>query len=298
MRKISSNNIQLYKERGAKGIFFLSAFCSLGLLAAIVAFLFAYGAPLFSKVSLGDFLFGMSWSPLGEPPSYGIFPMIVTTIYVTLCSGVFGCVFGLFVAISLFAFTPKKLVRPLRALIDLLAGIPSVIYGLFGMVVIVPFIRDYVSSNGVGYGILSASLILSIMILPTMVGVSLDALNSVDRSFYEGALSLGSSKPQAVFKVMVPASKRGILAATVLSTGRALGETMAVIMVIGGSPQMPTSLTSPVRTLTANIAMGAMELTANPDAMNALFCSGVVLFLFSLLLNVLFSLLEEGGKKR
>ncbi len=281
------------KESGAKGIFFLAAFLSLGLLTAIVAFLFAYGSPFLFKYGIHNFLFGMEWNPLGEPPSFGVWPMIVATFYVTLLSSIIGCAFGLFVAISLFAFVPSKLVRPIRALIDLLAGIPSVIYGLFGMVIIVPFIRDYISPTGIGYGILAASIILSIMILPTMVGVSLDALNSVDHAYFEGALSLGSSKAQSVFKVMVPSAKRGILAASVLSTGRALGETMAVIMVIGGSAQMPTSLMQPVRTLTANIAMGAMELNAMPDALNALFCSGVVLFIFSLLLNVIFSLLEN-----
>lgn len=296
---VGTNNLKIerIKEGGAKWMFFLAAFLSLGLLATIIGFLFAYGSPFLFRYGVGNFLFGMKWSPLGEPPSFGVWPMIVATFYVTVLSSVVGCLFGLFVAISLFAFVPQKLVRPIRSLIDLLAGIPSVIYGLFGMVLIVPFIRDYLSPNGVGYGILAASIILSIMILPTMVGVSLDALNSVDHAYYEGALSLGSSKPQAVFKIMVPAAKRGILAASVLSTGRALGETMAVIMVIGGSTQLPTSLTQPVRTLTANIAMGAMELNAIPDALSALFCSGVVLFIFSLLLNVVFSILENGGKK-
>ncbi len=287
--------INSIKEKSAKWGFLLCAFFSLCLLAIIVVFLFAYGSPFLFRYGVGNFLFGMSWNPLGDPASYGVWPMIVATIYVTALSALVGCVFGLFVAIALFAFIPKKLVRPIRALIDLLAGIPSVIYGLFGLIVVVPFIRDYLSSNGVGYGILAASIILSIMILPTMVGVSLDALNSVDKAYYEGALSLGSSRAQAIFKVMVPSAKRGILAACVLSTGRALGETMAVIMVIGGSSQLPTSLTQPVRTLTTNIAMGAMELQAIPDALSALFCSGVVLFLFSLLLNVLFSLLE--GRK-
>lgn len=292
-QRLKLNNV---KENGAKWGFLLCAFLSLGLLAVIVVFLFVYGSPFLFRYGVGNFLFGMSWNPLGEPATYGVWPMIVATFYVTGLSAVVGCVFGLFVAISLFAFVPKRLVRPIRALIDLLAGIPSVIYGLFGLIIIVPFIRDYISPNGVGYGILAASIILSIMILPTMVGVSLDALNSVDHAYYEGALSLGSSRSQAIFKVMVPSAKRGILAACVLSTGRALGETMAVIMVIGGSSQLPTSLTQPVRTLTTNIAMGAMELQAIPDALSALFCSGVVLFLFSLLLNVLFSVLE--GRKK
>ena len=292
MKAENVRKLKSLEESGAKGIFFLAAFLALGLLASIVAFLFSYGAPFLFRYGVSDFLFGMEWLPLGEPPSFGVWPMIVTTFYVTILSSLFGCLFGLLVALALFAFVPYPLVKPLRALIDLLAGIPSVIYGLFGMILIVPFIRDYLSSTGMGYGILAATIILSIMILPTMVGVSLDALNSVDRAYYEGALSLGSNKAQAVFKVILPSSKRGILAATVLSTGRALGETMAVMMVIGGSPQLPTSLTQPVRTLTVNIAMGAMELNAIPDALSALFCSGVVLFLFSLLLNALFALLE------
>ncbi len=290
-------NKEKIKEATAKGAFLSLALLSLGLLTLIIGFLFAYGAPFWFRYGFNNFLFGMEWSPLGEPPSFGVWPMVVATFYVTILSSLFGCLLGLFVAIGLFAFVPKTLAKPLRALIDLLAGIPSVIYGLFGMVIIVPFIRDYLSPNGVGYGILAASIVLSIMVLPTMVGVSLDALNSVDRSYYEGALSLGSSKPQAVFKVMVPSAKRGLLAASLLSIGRALGETMAVIMVIGGSAEMPKSLTQPVRTLTANIAMGAMELNAIPDALSAMFCSGIVLFVFALLLNALFSLLEERKAK-
>ena len=176
-------------------------------------------------------------------------------------------------------------------MIQLLAGIPSVIYGLFGMIIIVPFLRDYISPNGVGYGILSASLVLSVMILPTIVSVSLDALNAVPKSYYEGALALGATSEQSVFRIMIPAAKSGILAAVVLSIGRAIGETMAVIMVIGGSPVMPESIFQSVRTLTANIAMGAAELSG--DAATALVATGVVLFVFTLLLNISFSLLKR-----
>ncbi len=175
-------------------------------------------------------------------------------------------------------------------MIQLLAGIPSVIYGLFGMIIIVP-LRDYISPNGVGYGILSASLVLSVMILPTIVSVSLDALNAVPKSYYEGALALGATSEQSVFRIMIPAAKSGILAAVVLSIGRAIGETMAVIMVIGGSPVMPESIFQSVRTLTANIAMGAAELSG--DAATALVATGVVLFVFTLLLNISFSLLKR-----
>ena len=159
------------------------------------------------------------------------------------------------------------------------------------MTVIVPFVRDYISPTGVGYGILSASLVLGIMILPTIVSVSLDSLNSVPNTYYEGALALGATKEQATFKIMLPAAKSGILAGVVLGIGRAIGETMAVIMVIGGSPEMPTSMFQSVRTLTANIAMGALEL--QDDALSALIATGVVLFVFTLILNVSFSLLKR-----
>ena len=180
--------------------------------------------------------------------------------------------------------------------ISLLAGIPSVIFGLFGMTIIVPFVRDYVSPTVVGYGILSASLVLGIMILPTIVSVSLDSLNSVSNTYYEGALALGATKEQATFKIMLPAEKSGILAGVVLAIGRAIGETMAVIMVIGGSPEMPESLFQSVRTLTANIAMGALEL--QDDALSALIATGVVLFVFTLILNVSFSLLKKDSSDK
>ena len=217
--------------------------------------------------------------------------MIVASLYVTALSVIIGIGIGLLTAIALYKFCPKRLVAPIRQMINLLAGIPSVIFGLFGMTIIVPFVRDYISPTGVGYGILSASIVLGIMILPTIVSVSLDALNSVPTSYYEGALALGATKEQATFKVMLPSAKSGILAGVVLAIGRAIGETMAVIMVIGGSPEMPNSMFQSVRTLTANIAMGALEL--QDDALSALIATGVVLFVFTLILNVSFSLLKK-----
>ena len=196
--------------------------------------------------------------------------------------------------VSIGKFCPKKAIPSIRQMINLLAGIPSVIYGLFGMITIVPFLRDTLSPNGVGYGILAASLVLSVMILPTIVSVSLDALNAVPKNYHEGALALGATEAQSVFKVVLPAAKSGIYAAVVLSIGRAIGETMAVIMVIGGSPVMPNSLFQSVRTLTANIAMGATELRG--DAATALVSTGVVLFFFTLLLNISFSLLKGDAR--
>ena len=279
------------REKVMHGVFLFSAIFSILALATITVFLFVSGAPFIAKTGFARFIFGSNWAPLADIPSFGIFPMIVASIYVTALSVIFGIGIGLLTAIALYKFCPKRLVAPIRQMINLLAGIPSVIFGLFGMTIIVPFVRDYISPNGVGYGIFSASIVLAIMILPTIVSVSFDSLNSVSSTYYEGALALGATKEQATFKIMLPAAKSGILAGVVLAIGRAIGETMAVIMVIGGSPEMPESMFQSVRTLTANIAMGALELSG--DALSALIATGVVLFVFTLVLNVSFSLLKK-----
>ena len=288
------------KENAMRAVFLFCAVFSVLALTAITVFLLASGIPFIAKTGGGRFLLGTDWQPLSDNPVYGIFPMIVTTLYVTALSVVIGLGTGLLTAVCLYRFCPKRLASPIRQMINLLAGIPSVIFGLFGMTVIVPFIRDYLSPNGVGYGILSSSIVLGIMVLPTIVSVSLDAMQAVPESYYEGALALGATKEQATFKIMLPAAKSGILAGTVLAIGRAVGETMAVIMVIGGSPEMPKSLFQSVRTLTANIAMGAMELSG--DSLSALIATGVVLFVFTLILNVSFAAMkkdktEKVGKK-
>ncbi|MCL1820063.1 MAG: phosphate ABC transporter permease subunit PstC [Oscillospiraceae bacterium] len=282
------------KSRDAvmRGLFLFCAGFSVLALGCICVFLFASGVPFIGKVGLGNF-FGTKWHLNSE--AYGILSMIVASLYLTALSTIIGVAVGLLTAVSLYKFCPKNAVAPIRQLINLLAGIPSVIYGLFGLIIIVPFLRDKISPNGIGYGLLAASLVVSIMILPTIVSVSLDALNAVPKAYYEGALALGATNEQSVFRVMLPAAKSGILAAVVLSIGRAIGETMAVIMVIGGSPVMPKSLFQSVRTMTANIAMGATELSG--DAATALVSTGVVLFFFTLLLNMSFSLLK-GGEKR
>ena len=279
------------KENAMRAVFLFCAVFSVLALTAITVFLLAGGVPFIAKTGVGRFLLGTDWQPLSDNPVYGIFPMIVTTLYVTALSVVTGLGTGLLTAVCLYRFCPKKLVLPIRQMINLLAGIPSVIFGLFGMTVIVPFIRDYLSPTGVGYGILSSSIVLGIMVLPTIVSVSLDAMQAVPESYYEGALALGATKEQATFRIMLPAAKSGILAGTVLAVGRAVGETMAVIMVIGGSPEMPKSLFQSVRTLTANIAMGAMELSG--DSLSALIATGVVLFVFTLVLNVSFAAMKR-----
>lgn len=284
------------REKVMRGVFLFSAIFSILALTTITVFLFVSGVPFMAKTGFAQFLFGKNWSPLADTPSYGIFSMIVATLYVTALSVFIGIGIGLLTAIALYKFCPKRLVYPIGQLINLLAGIPSVIFGLFGMTLIVPFVRDHISPTGVGYGIFSASIVLGIMILPTIVSVSLDALNSVPNNYYEGALALDATREQATFKIMLPAAKSGILAGVVLAIGRAIGETMAVIMVIGGSPEMPKSVFQSVRTLTANIAMGALELSG--DSLSALIATGVVLFVFTLILNVSFSLLAKGKSEK
>jgi len=274
-----------------RSVFLLCAIFSILALGCICVFLFANGLPFIIKVGPDNF-FGTTWNIFtGE---YGIMSMIVTSLYVTALSTMIGITIGLLTAVNLYKFCPPRAVGPIRQMVNLLAGIPSVIFGLFGMILIVPFLRDYISPTNVGYGIFAASLVLSIMILPTIVSVSLDALNAVPKSYYEGALALGATKEQSVFSVMLPAAKNGMLTAVVLSVGRAIGETMAVVMVIGGSPMMPEGLFQSARTLTANIAMGATELTG--DAATALIATGLVLFFFTLLLNISFSLLRGERK--
>ncbi len=283
-------------ERTTKcAVIFCAVFSVLALLT-ITVFLFGSGAPFIARTGLGKFLFGTNWDITSSNPSYGILPMILSSIYLTALSLLIGVTTGLFTAIALYKFLPRKVVAPISQTINLLSGIPSVIFGLFGMTVIVPVVRDYISPNGVGYGLFSSAIVLSIMILPTIVSVTLDSLNSVPKEYYEGALALGATKEQATFLVMLPAGKSGVMAGVVLATGRAIGETMAVIMVIGGSTDMPVSLFQSVRTMTANIAMGAMEVSG--DALYALIATGVVLFTFTLLINVCFALLKKEKKEK
>ena len=270
-----------------RGVFAVCAAFSIFALGCICVFLFSTGVPFIARIGPGNF-FGSTWNI--HQGLYGILPMIVASLYLTALSTTIGVTVGLFTAICLYKFCPRKAVAPVRQLINLLAGIPSVIYGLFGMILIVPFLRENISPNGIGFGLLAASLVISIMIMPIIVSVSLDALNAVPKNYYEGALALGATKEQAVFRVMLPAAKSGVFAAVVLSIGRSIGETMAVIMVIGGSPVMPNSIFQSVRTMTANIAMGALELSG--DALTALISTGVVLFFFVMVLNISFALLR------
>lgn len=278
-----------YKESIMKAIFFVAACTSILAVALICLFLFINGIPAMTKIGIFDFLMGTTWKPNNTPPSFGILPMILGSIYVTAGAAVIGVPIGILTAVFMAHYCPPKLYRILKPAINLLAGIPSIVYGFFGLVVIVPFIRD--TFGGAGSSMLAASILLGIMILPTIVGISESAIRAIPQSYYEGALALGASHERSIFFVMLPAAKSGIMAAIVLGIGRAIGETMAVIMVAGNQARMPAGLLKGVRTLTANIIieMGyAAELHRE-----ALIATGVVLFVFILIINLLLSLLKR-----
>lgn len=276
------------REKGMQVVFLLTACISVLAVVLICIFLFASGVPAIKEIGLSDFLFGTVWRPANN--LYGILPMILGSLYVTAGALVIGVPLGVLSAVFLAQFCPKPLYKPLRAVINLMAGIPSVVYGFFGLVVLVPFVRNHF--GGYGMGVLTASILLGIMILPTIITVSESALQAVPSSYYDGAVALGASHERSVFFVMVPAAKRGILAGIVLGIGRAIGETMAVIMVAGNQAIIPDSLTSGVRTLTTNIVM---EMGYSTDLhREALIATAVVLFVFILLINLTFSVLSRG----
>lgn len=278
----------LNKETLMKGIFLLAACASILAVALICLFLFANGLPAIGKIGIFDFLLGKVWKPGND--LYGILPMILGSIYVTAGAIVVGVPIGILTAVFMAKFCPKGLYRFLKPAVELLAGIPSVVYGFFGLVVIVPLIRELFPDSK-GTSMLTASLLLGIMILPTIIGVSESAIRAVPESYYEGGLALGASHERSVFFATLPAAKSGILAGVILGIGRAIGETMAVIMVAGNQPRMPAGLLKGVRTLTSNIVM-EMGYAADLHR-EALIATAVVLFVFILLINLLFSVLKR-----
>lgn len=280
-----------HKEKIMEIVFLLTACISILSVVLICLFLFANGVPAMKEIGLGDFLLGQKWKPGND--KYGIFPMILGSIYVTGGALLIGVPVGILTAIFMARFCPKRLYRFLKPAIELLAGIPSVVYGFFGLVVMVPFIREVFGGNGTS--ILTASILLGIMILPTIIGVAEAAIRAVPNSYYEGALALGASHERSVFCAVIPAAKSGITAGVVLGIGRAIGETMAVIMVAGNQARMPNGILRGIRTLTANIVL---EMGYATDLhREALIATGVVLFVFILLINVLFSILKRRDNK-
>ena len=278
-----------YKEKIMGGVFFAAALTSILAVLLICVFLFANGIPAMGKVGLFKFLAGTNWAPTDSPASFGIFPMILGSIYVTAGALIVGVPIGILTAVFLAKYCPKKWYRILKDGVDLLAGIPSVVYGFFGLVVLVPMVRDTFGGNG--NSILTASLLLGIMILPTIIETSEAAIQAVPDKYYEGALALGATHERSVYRTVVPAAKSGILAGIILGVGRAIGETMAVIMIAGNQARMPAGLLKGVRTLTANIVI-EMGYAADLHR-EALIATGVVLFVFILIINLLFSLLKR-----
>ena len=283
-----------YKEKIMGGVFFTAALTSILAVLLICVFLFANGIPAMGKVGLFKFLAGTNWAPTDSPASFGIFPMILGSIYVTAGAIVIGVPVGILTSIFMSRYCPKPLYKILKPATELLAGIPSIVYGFFGLVVLVPFVKTVFGGNG--NSMLTASILLGIMILPTIIGVSESAIRSVPESYYEGALALGATKERSVFKTILPASKSGVLAGVVLGIGRALGETMAVVLIAGNQVQIPHSVTDGLRTLTANIVLEMGYSTGLHR--QALIATGVVLFVFVLLITLSMQAIKSRSEKR
>ncbi len=281
-------------------ILFLCAALSIAAVIMICLFVFIEGYPIIQKVGFFNFVFGQEWSP--SQGLYGILPMIAGTFTTTLGALVLGVPLSIFTAIFLVEYAPKKVKKLINPAIELLAGIPSVIYGLFGMTMVVPIIREFQkacfgikqSQIQSGYSILAASVILSIMISPTIINITSDALKSVEHDLKEGSLALGATDWQTTWHIILPTAKSGIIAGVVLGMGRAIGETMAVIMVAGNTVGFPKSIFSPVRSLTGNIAI-EMAYAAAGDHMQALFGTGIVLFILIMVINVFALRIYEKG---
>lgn len=277
------------------GVFLVTATVSILSVALISLFIFMNGLPAIAEIGFGDFLLGTTWRPKNNPPNFGIFPMILSSIYVTIGAIIVGVPLGLGTAIYLSRFCPPKIYRMIKPAIELMAGIPSVVYGFFGMMVLVPLIREVfyygLGMSTTGYSMLAAILLLGIMILPTIIGLAEAAIAVVPKSYYEGAVALGASHEKAVISIVVPAAKSGIFAAIILGIGRAIGETMAVIMVAGGQPVVPNSLLAGVRTMTMNIVTEMGYATGLHR--DSLIATGAVLFIFILLINLAFNLIKR-----
>ena len=281
-----------WTEKFMRGVFFIAACASVLAVALICVFLFANGIPAMSEIGFLDFLTGKMWKPNND--IYGIFPMIVGSLYVTAGAIIVGVPIGILTAVFMAFYCPKQIYKPLKTATELLAGIPSVEYGFFGLVVLVPIIRQLgrdLGFGGNGSSMLTASLLLGMMILPTIIGLTESSLRAVPTQYYEGAVALGATHERAIFRVVLPAAKSGTIAAIVLGVGRAIGETMAVIMVAGNQARMPQGIFRGIRTLTANIVI---EMGYATDLhREALIATGVVLFVFILIINFCVALLNR-----
>ncbi len=289
---MKSNKIKKTWERTVETVFLLCAAISVLSVVVITVYVFAKGTPAIFKAGIVEFLTSTSWQP--EAGEFGILSMIIASILGSFGAIIIGIFIGLFTAIFLAELAPKRLAAVIRPAIELLAGIPSVVYGFFGLMVLVPLISKYL--GGAGNSLLAVIIILAVMILPTVISMSEASIRAVPSALKEGSLALGASHIQTIFRVLVPAAKSGIMASIVLGTGRAIGETMAVILVSGNTALIPRALTDRVRTLTANIALEMGY--ASGLHQETLFATGVVLFIFIMLLNILLNVIihRKAGK--
>lgn len=275
-----------------KYIFLLSSLISIGAVLLICFFIFKGAYPAIAEIGIWDFISKGVWKPNDDPQVFGIFNMIIGSLYVTGIAILIGVPIGVFSSVYMAKYCPKKLYNVLSQAVSLLAGIPSIIYGFFGMMMIVPFIQENFSGNG--NSVLAASIVLGIMILPTIIKVSETSIRAVPKSYFEGSLALGATKEESIFFVLIPAAKSGIITGIILGIGRAIGETMAVVMVAGNSNIIPDSIFKSVRTLTSNIVLEMGY--ASGLHYDAIIATGAVLFVFILILNILLNLITKGEK--
>lgn len=283
LRRSAGTSRTRRKERVIEGVLLVSAAFSVLAIALIILFVFSKGLPLIARVGVGDFILSTTWDPTNG--RFGIASMIVGSLAITFGALIWGVPLGLSLSIFLAELASPRISGIMSPIIELLAGIPSVVYGFFGLVVIVPFIREHL--GGPGFSILAGSIILGIMILPTIVNIARDAIKAVPREYKEGSLALGATHWQTIARIILPTARSGIITAIVLGTGRAIGETMAVVLITGNVTRMPESILSPVRTMTSNVVLEMGY--ASGDHQLALFATGVVLFFFIIILNALIS---------
>jgi len=274
------------KERVIQNLFLLVALASIVILALIVVFLFREGVPIFKQVSVQDFLFGKYWYPTYEPPEFGIFALIVASIMVTLIASLIAVPLGLLSAIYISEIASIRVKEILKPIIELLASLPSVVIGFFGMVVVAPFLQE-VFDIPTGLNVVNASVMLALMAVPTISSISEDAIHAVRRELREASLALGATQWETISRVVIPASLSGICTATILGMSRAIGETMVVLMVAGGAAAIPESIFDACRPMPASIAAEMAEAPFRSDHYYALFATGIVLFLMTLGFNLI-----------
>jgi phosphate transport system permease protein len=275
-----------FKERSMHGVFFTIATASILILALITLFLFAEGLPLFGKVSVTDFLFGEYWYPTSDPPDFGIYPLILGSFAVTALASIVAIPLGVMTAVYLAEIASAQIREIIKPIVELLAALPSVVIGFFGMVIVAPFLQN-VFDLATGLNIFNAGIMLAFMSIPTICSISEDAIFSVPNNLREASLALGATQWETILRVVLPAAISGISTAVILGMSRAIGETMVVLMVAGGAGMIPTSIFDPVRPLPASIAAEMAEAPFRGDHYYALFATGIVLFMFTFIFNII-----------